>query len=384
MLSGGALGDRDREFVLDDARFELRHGQARVRVQPKVLQLLLHLAAVPTRAVSQDELLEVLWPNENVTSDSVKRAIHGARQVLGDDGDSQSSIRTVRGRGYQLLLPVRSLQDAEPPAAPPPQDAFVGRCGVVAMLEASLRDALGGRGGMVLLEGEPGIGKTRTLLELSRRAAALGAETWFGRCIEDEGAPAFWPWTQILRDAERDRGANALLALMSESAADVTQHSARFRFFDAVATFLKRVADAHPLVLLFDDLQRADQPTLHLLSFIARHLNRSRLLIAASFRPLAAQQADVREALTSLMHDIAAPCIELEGFGHDEVDQYIELRIGQRGPRRIVERLHQLSAGNPLSMQQILQRWQLRAAQQTPIDWDALSACATRRARRPG
>ena len=103
--------------------------------------------------------LEVLWPNESVTSASVKRAIRGARQLLGDDGDSQSSIRTLRGRGYQLLLPVHPVQDAglSPPPAPPPQDLFVGRRGVVAMLEASMQEALGGRGGLLLLVGEPAL-----------------------------------------------------------------------------------------------------------------------------------------------------------------------------------------------------------------------------------
>lgn len=394
------------EFVLDDLRFELRRGEDRVRVQPKVLHLLLHLAAASERAVSHDELLEVLWPDERVTPASVKRAIRGARQALGDDGDSQSSIRTVRGRGYQLVLPVRPLNgsstsngarhEAEPAAAgpEPSQDAFVGRRGVVAVLESSMRDAFAGHGRMLVLVGEPGIGKTRTLLELSRRAAALGAQAWFGRCIEDEGAPAFWPWTQILRDGERDRGASALLALMGKSAADIaeglpelrawlpdlpsaptiTQLSARFRFFDGVTTFLKRAADAHPLVLLFDDLQRADQPTLSLLSFVARHLDRSRLLVAASCRPLAAQDPSVREALTRFIHDASAPCIELDGLGHDDVDRYIELRTGQRGPRRIVERVHRLTAGNPLFMQQILHSWQVHGALQPAVDWDALSA----------
>src|SRR5689334_1054961 len=178
------------EYELDDARFELRMGARRVEVQPKVLRLLLHLVANRARAVATEELLSVLWPNETVTAASVKRAVRGARRALGDSGDSQESIRTVRGLGYQFVLSAHHRDDTRmgdapsasmvAPRAPSPDGAFVGREGVMSVLASSLRDALAGRGRAVLLVGEPGIGKTRTLHELAQRAAASDADIWLG------------------------------------------------------------------------------------------------------------------------------------------------------------------------------------------------------------
>jgi DNA-binding winged helix-turn-helix (wHTH) protein len=91
------------EFELDEARFELRRRGVAVAVQPKVLRMLLHLVAQRERAVGNSELFAVLWPGEHVGVASIKRAIIGARRALGEAGDSQLSIRTVRGFGYQFV-----------------------------------------------------------------------------------------------------------------------------------------------------------------------------------------------------------------------------------------------------------------------------------------
>jgi eukaryotic-like serine/threonine-protein kinase len=76
---------------------------------------------------------------------------------------------------------------------------FIGREEELAALNADLEAALGGRGGVVLLGGEPGIGKTRLVEELAAAAAARGALVLWGRCWEGEGAPVFWPWIQVVR-----------------------------------------------------------------------------------------------------------------------------------------------------------------------------------------
>ncbi len=399
------LGD----LVLDGVRFELRRGQERLPVQPRVLQLLLHLVEHRDRPVPDEELLRVVWPDECVTRASIKRAVHGARKALGDDGESQLSIRTVRGRGYQFVLPVSEYEPqlSEPPdsapsraatSTPPPnagapmRDAFVGRRSALAMLEASARDAFNGHCRMLLLIGEPGIGKTRTLVELGHRAAMAGGDTWFGHCIEDEGAPAFWPWTQVLRDCERDRGSRDLIALMGKSVADIAEgipelrewlpdlplapsigeQSARFRFFDGVVAFLKRAAEQRPIALLFDDLQRADQPTLRLLSFVARNLDNSRVLIACSMRPIASQPVAVRESITTFIQQVPATYVELQGLSRQDVDEFLELRVGQRGPEAVVDQLHQLTGGSPLFLQQIAYGWQTSGRLDGAIDWGQL------------
>ncbi len=81
---------------------------------------------------------------------------------------------------------------------------FVGRRREIAELTAALDDALGGRGRLVMLAGEPGIGKTRTSQELATYAAMRGAQVLWGRCYEEQGMPPYWPWVQAIRSYVRD------------------------------------------------------------------------------------------------------------------------------------------------------------------------------------
>jgi DNA-binding winged helix-turn-helix (wHTH) protein len=211
-------------FELDDARFELRHRGTAAEVQPKVLRLLLHLVQHRERAVGVDELLRELWPDEVVGQGSVKRAVRGARSVLMSFGGEEAWIRTVPRYGYQFVAEV-SVNGAEAarPLAPaqPVREGLLGREGVMALLEESLQQALAGTSGCVLIAGSPGLGKTRTIETLLAHAHALGADAWAGRCTEIEGAPAFWPFIQVFREALRDRGAERLRALLGSEGADI-------------------------------------------------------------------------------------------------------------------------------------------------------------------
>jgi DNA-binding winged helix-turn-helix (wHTH) protein len=388
------------EFELDEPRFELRLRGRRVPAQPKVLRMLFYLVANRHRSVSERELLEALWPGEVVGTASVKRAVRGARIALGERGDGESSIRTVRGHGYQFILPVREVrgEQADPkrqpesatgssgvfPRAseallPAPQasgadDVFVGREAVLFVIEAALADVLSGQGRSLLIAGEPGIGKTRTLRELVARAGARGALTWFGRCAEVDGAPAFWPVIQILRETTHDIPASELRALMGPGAADIAEAipelrqwlpdlpdpdaigsvSARFRFFDSMALFLKRAAERRPIVLLVDDLQRADQPTLRLLEFLARELERSRVLLAAATRGAAEHCGGSGERSCRLSNGVAIRSIELQGLTREDIARCVELRMRGAAPDHVIDRLHDQTAGNPLFLEQIL------------------------------
>ena len=132
----------------------------------------------------------------------------------------------------------------------------------------------------------------RMLKELTASAGNHDVHVLWGRCYEGEGAPPFWPWIQILRRyltsstpetlrAEIGAGAAALAQVIPEirqRLADLPSLPAlepaqeRFRFFDSLTTFLKNAAQRRPLVLIFDDLQWADTPSLLLLQFVAREV----------------------------------------------------------------------------------------------------------------
>ena len=97
-------------------------------------------------------------------------------------------------------------------APEPSRGVFVGRERELAELLGALEDALAGRGRLVLVAGEPGIGKSRLADELIRRARARGARVLVGRCWEAGGAPAYWPWVQSLRAYVRETEPEALRA----------------------------------------------------------------------------------------------------------------------------------------------------------------------------
>ena len=140
--------------------------------------------------------------------------------------------------------------------------------------------------------------------ELIARALDGGARALVGRCWEAGGAPAYWPWVQSLRPYLRDADTEVLRSELREGAVDVARlhpelrerlgdlapapaiesEGARFRLFDSLTAFIKRMATGRPLVVVLDDLHAADEPSLLLLRFVARELGDSRLVIVGAYR----------------------------------------------------------------------------------------------------
>ncbi|WP_207312542.1 ATP-binding protein [Lentzea alba] len=195
----------------------------------------------------------------------------------------------------------------------------VGRARELAMIRSRLAAETGG---LVLCGGEPGIGKTRLAQELAGHALALGREVVWGHCVETEGAPAFWPWRQVLKAAGTDP--DEVLAHDAEVPQD------RFRVFDAVATAL----DRDGLVIIVEDVHWADRASLLVLAHLATNLRR--VLLFATFR-------DPCPAVADLMR--SAVRIDLHGLSADEVAE-----LTGAGPAATI---HELTSGNPLFVTEI-------------------------------
>src|SRR5581483_3803018 len=205
--------------------------------------------------------------------------------------------------------------------SPVPGDLdLIGRVAELATLSARLDEALGGAGQLICLAGEPGIGKTRLAAALAQRARERGVRVLWGRCSEDPGAPAFWPWLQILRAYVRDLDADVLAAQLGPGAAEIAQvvsevrdrvpllpaleplapEQARFRFFESLTAFLARAARAQPLLLALDDLHWADASSLLLLEFLGSELRQLPLLVVGTVREAGIERGH------PLVHTLAA------------------------------------------------------------------------------
>jgi predicted ATPase len=177
----------------------------------------------------------------------------------------------------------------------------VGRLAELRVIRASLAAALERHGTLVLVAGEPGIGKSRLLEEAAREAALRHMTPLWGRAYDGEGTPAFWPWIKVMRSALELSLPQALDAssTMQRSLGIVhdligMQSTAeRFRIFDAVSSVLIAIADEMPLAVLIDDLHWADTPSLLLLDYLAREIVDARLLVIASVRDVEVEPSSV-------------------------------------------------------------------------------------------
>jgi DNA-binding winged helix-turn-helix (wHTH) protein len=172
-------------WTVDTDRFELRRGADPVPVQPKVLSLLVYLLEHRDRTVAKRELLDAVWPDAVIGESSLTRAVSVVRSALGETEHDGGVIRTVRGRGYRIGVPVVvegpaiELRQEQAPASD-----FVCREQELALARGSLHEALAGRGQLLLLVGEPGIGKTRLAAELASIARQRGAAVLWGGGVD--------------------------------------------------------------------------------------------------------------------------------------------------------------------------------------------------------
>jgi DNA-binding SARP family transcriptional activator len=266
-----------------------------------------------------------------------------------------------------------------PPRAqetPAPASELIGRVYERGALQASVDRLRRGNGGLLLLAGEPGIGKTALLEELGRLGRAAGAAVHWGRCHQSSGAPAFWPWIQLLRAVCREASDEELRMQVAGSARPVTQlvdeiaqrvgerhtvegddpEAARFQLYDATATFLARAAEGRPSVLVLDDLHWADTPSLQLLAFLTPLLASTTLLVAGSYRDLRADWADELEAtLAAVVREPVTQQLGLAGLQPAAVAELAEEMTGKPVTADEAELLHQRTAGNPFFVRQLSQ-----------------------------
>ena len=252
---------------------------------------------------------------------------------------------------------------------------FVGRESELTELSSALDSVLGGNGQLVMIAGDPGIGKTRLTEELADSARKKGFEVHWGRSYEDTGAPPYWSWTQILRSYSASRDHDAVLQGMGHSASVIADifpdlkswdpameppdtlsdpESARFRLFDATSTFIASTSQEQPMMLILDDVHWADAPTLQLLQFFARYVQDSRIIVVGTYRdtelsrrhPLSKTLADLNRERNYTRH-------LLRGLDENEIRQLID-ELGHDGASSGVSaEIVSQTQGNPFFVREI-------------------------------
>ena len=252
---------------------------------------------------------------------------------------------------------------------------FVGRRREMAELTSTLEEALSGQGRLVMLVGEPGIGKTRTTQELASYAESRGAQVFWGRCYEDEGAPPYWPWVQTMRSYVQQASREQLTAEIGSGAAAIAEivpeilgklpgletppaldpEAARFHLFDSITTFLKNAAQNQPLMMVLDDLHWADRSSLLLLEFLARELGEARILLVGCYRDTdLSRQHILTETLAQLSREPVFRRQVLRGLSQDDLGEFINLTTGVQLPQNLNDTLFAHTEGNPFFMTEII------------------------------
>jgi eukaryotic-like serine/threonine-protein kinase len=252
---------------------------------------------------------------------------------------------------------------------------FVGREDELAALRRACDDALGARSRLVLVVGEPGVGKTRLVEEATAYAAMRGAQVCWGHCYEGEVGVAYLPFVEAFRSYVRGRNDDELreelgtvgpevATLVSElrqrfpdlpESPRLEGDAERLRLFDGVAMFLQQAARAQPMVIVLDDLHWADKPTLRLLQYLARNLRRDRVLVVGTYRDVDLdRQHPLADALGSLRREQLYERVLLRGLNRDGVKALIDAVGGQETPDLFADTIFRETEGNPFFVAEIL------------------------------
>ncbi|MDP6714532.1 MAG: AAA family ATPase [SAR202 cluster bacterium] len=252
---------------------------------------------------------------------------------------------------------------------------FVGRQQEMSRLVAALDNACSGHGKIIMLSGDPGIGKTWIAQETDAIADARNAEVLWGHCYEGEGAPPYWPWLQVIRshidksDAEHleeamGSGAEVIGEIVPELRSKLPglgtppmfdPSSARFRLFDSITAYLKNASATRPLALILEDLHWADASSLALLEHFASDMRPSSLLIVGTYRDIETpDDHPLTRTIGGLVRQEGFQILQLGGLSQDDVSEMVATSVGGDAPSSVVEKVHLRTEGNALFVVELL------------------------------
>ncbi|MGW8486139.1 ATP-binding protein [Streptomyces sp. NPDC055886] len=283
--------------------------------------------------------------------------------------------------------------------------ALFGRDHPAGVLRAEIARATDSHGGLVLVTGEAGIGKSTLVTDAAHEARRRGALVVGGSCWDSDNTPGYWPWVQILRGLRRsattaewaaaqEASDGRLAVLLGDPAAVATggphgseagteagapgetgppggdrpgagppgagspEGAEAFGLYDAVTTALVTVSQSRPLVVVLDDLHSSDPASLRLLEFAAQHAWFERLLLIGTYRDVEVEAPGhpLQQLILPLVSRAAAT-LTLTGLGRDEVGALMTVTTGREPAPQLVDEVHRRTGGNPFFVEQTARLW---------------------------
>jgi DNA-binding winged helix-turn-helix (wHTH) protein/predicted ATPase len=389
------------DFRLDPDNACLWHGTQAVALTPKAFDVLYYLVTHPDRLVPKDTLLEAVWPATAVSDVVVRVAIGELRKALGDTAQAPRFIATVFRRGYRFIAPVTQVVpgDVDRPAraAPPltpdasplvssvarrPLSAtppLIGREAVLTRLHAALELVRQGQRQVLLLTGEPGIGKTAVVEAFAAQVSTAPPVCLaFGQCVEHYGpGEPYLPILEALGQLCRGPTGARLSTLLRQQAptwlvqmpwllgaadrAHLQQelHGAtRERMLRELAEVIETLATEVVLILVLEDLHWSDYATLDALALLAQRRESTRLLLLGTYRPVevTVRGHPLQTVIAALRVHGQCTEVPLELLSATGVAQYLAVRFPQHHfSAALAQAIHQRTEGNPLFVVQAVE-----------------------------
>jgi len=271
---------------------------------------------------------------------------------------------------------VKAEPSKEAPAENPLyRRVFVGREPELKQLKSAFDGAISGQGALMMVTGEPGIGKTALCEQLATYVTLRGGRTLVGHCYEKGSLSLpYLAFVEALRSYVLSREVKDLRKELGSGAADVARiiseirerlkiklrpqkdpEEERYRLLQAVTAFLSNAANVQPMMVVLEDLHDADKGTLDMLTHVSRNLAGARLLIVGTYRDMEVDRSHpLSAALAELRRVSTYGRVLLRGLNADEVRRMLESITRESVPWGLAEAVHRQTEGNPLFVQEVV------------------------------
>jgi DNA-binding winged helix-turn-helix (wHTH) protein/tetratricopeptide (TPR) repeat protein len=369
---------RFADYELDRTAYQLRRKGRPVQLERIPLEVLFILADRRGQLVTRAEILERVWGKGVFldTDNAINTAVRKIRHALHDDSDSPRFVATVPARGYRFVAEIRAPKTSRAAQfrARPPR-GMVGREREFASLLSVLDDAASRRGRLVLISGEPGVGKTRMADEVAAAADVKRMAILVGHCSEHDEAVAYLPFVEILEDfIDRESNPDVLRAALGEQAPelarlipklknilpelppplDLPPAQARRHLFNCFFDFVARIASEQPTLMILEDLHWADDSTLSLLDHLTQRLSDLPLMVIGTYRDAELNLTrPLAKTLEDLLRGRLAIRVRLKGLPRDGVAAMLDSLSGKSAPAVVVGEVFAETEGNPFFVEEL-------------------------------